>query len=292
VTGDSGLHVVCPAKINLSLRVLGVRKDGYHEIRTVFQAIDLYDRLEVEPAGRLEIVCDRPEVPDGRENLVLRMASEFRRTLGERRGALFRLRKRIPVGGGLGGGSADAAAALVLLERLWHAKLSASERDALGRAVGSDVNFFFHGGTARGFGRGDRVVSLDFVGARPLVLGVPPFGIDTEEVYRRFRARLTPSAKGVSVPRLSGRSDREVGLAEVGTNDLEPVVFETWPVLEQVRDDLRELGASVALLSGSGATVFGVFDSADERDLALTRLSSRYGDWWFLRARTVPHGIR
>lgn len=282
----------CPAKVNLDLRVLGPREDGHHELRTLFQAIDLEDELVVRDAPAWSLECDDPGVPNGEGNLVLRAAREVALALGRPGTAAFRLHKRIPVGGGLGGGSSDAAAAILLLERLWGRDLGPRERVRIAASVGADVPFFLVGGTALGTGRGDRIVPVAFEGEVPLVLGVPPFAASTAEVFREVRARLTPRGDDVSVPRLSGGGfdTRADGVA--GRNDLETVAFDLWPVLGRFRDALLDEGAESALLSGSGSTVFGRYRSRSARVRAVRALRGRFPDWRVLTAEPVPHGVR
>ncbi|HET7452521.1 MAG TPA: 4-(cytidine 5'-diphospho)-2-C-methyl-D-erythritol kinase [Thermoanaerobaculia bacterium] len=185
------------AKTNLRLVVLGRRPDGYHDVDTVFQTIDLTDRLEVSPE-RSEIVleCDDASIPRGSANLVVRAAEALRSRLGISAGARIRLLKNIPAGGGLGGGSSDAAVALLLLSRLWKRDVGRRVLAEVGAGIGSDVPFFFVGGTARGRGRGEILEPLDDAPPVPLVVLVPPFSISTADVYARWREEDTLSAPG------------------------------------------------------------------------------------------------
>jgi len=185
------------AKTNLRLEVFGKRADGFHEIDTVFQTIDLTDRLEV--TGALEGVrleCSEPSIPSDARNLVVRAAEALRSRYGVSAGARIRLEKNIPAGGGLGGGSSDAAVALLLLARLWEVPADVAALSAIGAELGSDVPFFFTGGTARGRGRGEIVEPLPDPPARALVLVIPPFPISTADVYSRWRPGESPAAAG------------------------------------------------------------------------------------------------
>ncbi|HET9795567.1 MAG TPA: 4-(cytidine 5'-diphospho)-2-C-methyl-D-erythritol kinase [Thermoanaerobaculia bacterium] len=185
------------AKTNLRLEVLGRRRDGFHEIDTVFQTIDLTDRLEVSEApGRIDLECTDPSVPSDSRNLVVRAADALRRRFPDAGGARIRLEKNIPAGGGLGGGSSDAAIALLLLARLWKLPVGPAELAGIGAELGSDVPFFFVGGTARGRGRGEIVEPLPDAPSRALVLVVPPFSISTAEVYSRWRPGDAPDPAG------------------------------------------------------------------------------------------------
>ncbi len=282
----------CPAKVNLVLRLLARRPDGYHEIDTLFQAIDLCDVLEARPAASLSLACDDPALPTDESNLVVRAARRLAERLGlARAGAALALRKRIPVGAGLGGASSDAAGALVVCARLWGAPLGADELASTAAEIGSDVPFFLWGGTARGTGRGERIAPRPFAGPLELLLGLPPFGIATAEVYRRAQ-RLTLPGFDVSVfgsSPLTRSQDHDWGAL---TNDLERVVFEDWPELRSFRDGLLESGARSALLSGSGSTVYGIFDSDRARRDAAARLGARFPGWRLEPARAIRDGVR
>lgn len=285
--------VLCPAKINLGLRVLHRRDDGYHEIRSRLQAIDLRDRLEAEPhRADLELTVHGGPAPAGPDNLVWRAAEMLRTHAGTRRGASLVLHKAIPVGAGMGGGSSDAAGALVLLDRLWDLRTPTVELSAIAARLGSDVPFFLVGGTADVTGRGEQVRRVAPSRQMVVLLGVPPFGIATAEAYRWLSARLTPPREDVSVPRLSGDGGGYGTDSDARwLNDFEPVVFARRPSLRRFRDDLLDLGARAALLCGSGSTVFGVFGSADERDRARKALRSRYDRWRLVGTRTVPDAV-
>ena len=281
----------CPAKVNLVLRVLGRRSDGYHELDTVFQAVDLWDTLEIRPADSLRLTCDDPGLAVDESNLVLRAARLLveRHADGPRHGALS-LRKRIPVQAGLGGGSSDAAGALMLCDRFWSLGLDRGEMEELAAELGSDVPFFLTGGTARGRARGDQIEALPFIGETPVILGCPPFGISTADVFGRLESRLTLPANGVSVSLASAHKwpkDNDFGFL---TNDLETVVFEEWPELRQFRDALVETGAVAALLSGSGSAVFGVFPGRGRPTVEAERLGVRFPGWSVLTTRLVEEG--
>jgi 4-diphosphocytidyl-2-C-methyl-D-erythritol kinase len=289
----AGFVATCPAKINLSLRVLGKRADGYHELRTTFQAIDLHDVLEVRPCDRLRLTVEgSPGLSAGADNLVLRAAAELRCVTGVASGADLRLVKRIPVGGGLGGGSSDAAGALLALERLWDVRPDPATRLAIARDLGADVPFFLVGGRALGRGRGDRLTPIETGEQLAVLVGLPPFGVGTAEVFAGWSDRLTPPEKDVSVRRLSETSGNGIEDVERSENDLEAIAFGRWPVLRRFRDALRENGADTALLSGSGSSVFGVFDTRDSRDRAAGAISSRFPGWEVVKTRSVSDGVR
>jgi len=286
------LQVEVPAKINLHLQILSRRHDGYHELQTLFQAVDLWDRLSATPDERLSLSCDQPQLTCDEDNLVLRAARALLRLSGAAgRGARLQLEKRIPMQAGMGGGSADAAAALLLLDRLWGLQTPDSEMRKLAMGLGADVPFFLEGGSALGLGRGDRIERIPDIGECPVVLLHPPFGISTPEAFAGVGARLTLPRIGVSLPRLKAvkwPQDNDFG---VFVNDLESVVFELHPVLREASSELKEAGARVALLSGSGSTVFGLFEEAREARQAAERVGRRFPDWRVVTSRFVRGGV-
>jgi 4-diphosphocytidyl-2-C-methyl-D-erythritol kinase len=251
------------AKINLSLRITRTRTDGFHEVQTVLQAIDLADSLTCSTRpGPLRIVCRTPGVPPGRDNLVWRAAEGLWRAAGrggEPRDAVLAIRKRIPLQGGLGGGSSDAAAALLILRRAWRLPIEDEQLHAIGRSLGADVPFFLVGGTALGLGRGDELYPLADLPRWWVVLAFPPFGISTADAYAWFDADRPGGRPSVMAhQRLDGAW---LGRATPLVNDLEAPVVERHPEIGGIRDALKGRGAVMAAMSGSGSTVFGIFRS-------------------------------
>jgi 4-diphosphocytidyl-2-C-methyl-D-erythritol kinase len=257
------------AKTNFRLEVIGRRPDGYHEIDTVFQTIDLADTLEVSAAPReITLECSDPSIPSDGRNLVVRAAERLRRERGVAGGARIRLEKRIPAGGGLGGGSSDAAVALLLLARLWKIDADAPALAALGADLGSDVPFFFTGGTARGRGRGEIVEALPDAPPRALILVVPPFSISTAEVYSRWRPGNAVVPSG----------------SVFGVNSLASAVLATNPEMDRYRKALSREYPDCQI-SGSGSSLIASEGDADSRtaeDLAAELPGARV-----LRTRTV-----
>ena len=259
------------AKINLHLRVLGKRGDGFHEIFTVFQTISLADELTFESSGKLELQCEDPSVPAGDTNLIIRAARE----LSSDRGARITLRKRIPMGGGLGGGSSNAATALIGLNRLWGLERSVKELDLVGAGLGSDVPFFLSGGTAIGSGRGTEIESVEDFGASNLVVVTPDVHVSTGEAYTGIQAENLTIAEANRILRVC-RSEAESPdfLRSALVNDFEPTVFARFPEIGRAKKTLLELGADRVLMSGSGASVFGIFDKEETRQAALKALDN------------------
>ena len=270
------LTALAPAKINRELRIGSVRPDGFHEIRSRFASIDLADRITVERSlGRMAFSCDDSSIPSGGGNLVVRAAHLLASRLGTAAGARMRLEKRVPAGAGLGGGSADAAVALVLLARLWEAEMSARELSDLGAQLGSDVPFFFSGGEADVAGRGEIVAPRSDASRAALLLFVPAFGIATAEVYGAHRRR----GAGQALPeRLAIESSGRF----FGPNDLEPAILEVRPEMGALLLAARTV-AEEASITGSGSAIV-LYQPTDD---AVRRLAGLTSGPRFFRAHTL-----
>jgi 4-diphosphocytidyl-2-C-methyl-D-erythritol kinase len=268
------------AKINLDLRVLGTRPDGFHELRTVFQALALHDTIECVPRpGPFAIECETAGVPLDRSNLVWRAADCLWRSLrreGHARDVLVRLHKRIPLQGGLGGGSTDAAATLVGLARAWRVPIRPNQLVDVASTLGADVPFFLSGGTALGLGRGDEIYPLADLPRHWVVLLVPGFGVASVDAYAWYDAERDP-ARGPIVREAQYVPGPWPSRAAQMINDLEGPITRHHPEIEQMKTALRRAGALAAAMSGSGSTVFGLFQKRAEAVLALERLS---GSGW------------
>ncbi len=261
-----------PAKINLGLRVLNRRSDGYHEVRTVFQTISLADQLTVtydhRGNGEVALDCDEASLA-AKDNLAVQAAESLLRVGGWPGSVGIELKKRIPAGAGLGGGSSDAAAVLLALRRLLKPRPQPVMLAEVAAELGSDVPFFLQGGTAVGLGRGEEVYPLPDQPHRWLVVVAPEIFVSTAEAYRvlwKSRVRLTAAGRQLIINgfRASIAAFEENGAldsAKLPVNDFESVVFQQFPVLRKWKKRLIEAGASVAMMSGSGSAVFGVFSS-------------------------------
>jgi 4-diphosphocytidyl-2-C-methyl-D-erythritol kinase len=268
------------AKINLTLRVMGRRPDGYHEIETVFQTVTLHDRLtfEARDDARLELVCDAPGIPCDETNLVHRAGAALRERYGASRGARIVLEKKIPAGGGLGGGSSNAAVALVGLARLWEIAADGSALAEIGASLGADVPFFLTGGTALGTGRGTDIHPLPDVPTKQLLLVTPRIEVSTAAAYKSLNAHaLTKAVAPANLAVSRAQAEISGSLRATLRNDFEPVVYRLHPEIERARDALVAAGAGGALLSGSGASVFGLFENANERERAQASLRAEAG---------------
>jgi 4-diphosphocytidyl-2-C-methyl-D-erythritol kinase len=269
------------AKINLLLRVLGRRADGFHEIRTVLQTITLCDRLTFEPLAdeRIELVCDAPDIPADESNLVFKAAVALRNRFRTGRGARITLEKSIPAQGGLGGGSSDAAVALLALSRMWNLKTDADELAEIAATLGADVPFFLTGGTALGTGTGATITPLDDEEKQHLVIVVPGVGVATDEAYRALNAPALTKEEGVANLSVSRREPQFQGsFREAMRNDFEAVVTRLRPEIGPAKEALSRAGARREMLSGSGSAVFGVFDDKGAAERASVELKAE-GDW-------------
>ena len=278
------------AKINLGLRILGRRADGYHEIRTVFQTITLHDKLTFEATddARLELICTDPDIPTDESNLVLRAASLLRERYGARGGVHVRLEKVIPAGGGLGGGSSDAAATLLALAHLWDLQMDARELSELGARLGADVPFFLTGGTALGTGTGTEIVPLEDAPKMHLAVVTPAVRVSTAEAYKALGApALTKDGGLVNLSVSRTEADFPDSLCDVTSNDFEAVVVRLHPEIGRARDALSGAGAVRASLSGSGSSVYGVFESKWEAGRAAEGLGGAESEWQVFACATL-----
>lgn len=270
------IELLCPAKLNLSLRVVGKREDGYHDLETVFQRVTLFDRLRLSKKNSpgVELSCPDSGLPTNGNNIVFKAADAFFKSISEPGGVQLTLWKKIPIAAGMGGGSSDAATVLTGLNRLFGRPLSLKRLLEIGSSVGADVPFFISGASsAFGEGIGDRLTTVRL----PLmwfVLVHPPLEVSTAWVYRNYELSLTKTTGKVKKKNSDCCS---FSLDELFFNDLEGVTFTAHPQLQIIRKTLVSLGAVKALMSGSGPTIFGVFSHKE------AAFSAR-------RAITVDHG--
>jgi 4-diphosphocytidyl-2-C-methyl-D-erythritol kinase len=247
------------AKINLSLRVLGLHGDGYHELRTIFQSIALHDTLLVRRArGPFRIICTDPDCPTDSANLISRAALAAWRASGRRgapRDVLVRLDKRVPVAAGLGGGSSDAAAALRAFARIW--AIDATRLPDLAQGLGADVPYFLIGGTALGLDRGDLLFRLIDYPPAWVTLVIPGFGVKTRDSYGWFD-------DDHAIRPVRRRKGRGLSAEMELRNDLQPAVARRHPEISRIVAALLGVGATHAAMSGSGSAVYGLFDRQAE----------------------------
>jgi 4-diphosphocytidyl-2-C-methyl-D-erythritol kinase len=274
------IRVASPAKINIGLRILGKRPDGYHAIESIVQMVDLCDWLSFRPGAddRIHLTCPAADLPTDERNLVVRAAHLLQQTMRVRHGVHITLEKHIPIAAGLGGGSSNAAATLLSLNQLWGLNCPLPTLHRLAAQLGSDVPFFLNGPTARIEGRGEILSPMP---PPPPLLGVlvnPRFGISAGWAYGQYTgpSLATDHTMGIIQQALC-KQDLEL-LATAVVNDLEPGVVAAYPVIHEMQHELRTAGAVTAFMSGSGPTVCGLFHASAEVMNALSTLA-RHQEW-------------
>ena len=258
------IRVFAPAKINLVLRILDRRTDGYHNLWSLMQTVQVEDEIALALTGvhsGVTLRCDEPSLKTDDSNLVSRAAVAVMAQSGRTGGLDITLAKRIPMGAGLGGGSSDAAATIIGLNQLFNLGWSAEQMAHIGQTLGSDVSFFFFAPSATVAGRGEQVAPIRIKGTRWVVLVNPGFPVETKWAYQQLtanRAAVVPLSQSHAMLEHASELGWEQVL-EAAENDFEGPVFKAYPLLQEIKHRLLALEADVALLSGSGATVFGVF---------------------------------
>lgn len=275
------MQILAPAKINLSLRILGRRKDGFHEIETLIVPISLYDMIDIERQNRwIDFNCDDPTLSNGDDNLVVRAAKLFFEKTKIKSGVSIKLEKKIPHGAGLGGGSSDAAATLRALNQLFETKLSHDELAKLGAALGSDVSFFLFESAALCKGRGEIVAPTKLDKKFSILLLKPEFGVSSAWAYSRWKESKEITGVSYEPQKLDGR---------ILLNDLERPVFEKFVFLPQLKAWLlKQKEVDAAMMSGSGSTVFAVLrDQANGDSLAGRARNELDREIWVRACETI-----
>lgn len=248
------------AKINIGLLIRNRRSDGFHEIETVFHRIDLFDDLLLEPSDSITVRSSSPDAPSDETNLCHRAARLLREELGCSFGVSISLTKRIPAGAGLGGGSSDAAAVLRELPGLWGRKIDERRLDALASQLGSDVSFFLRDGSAVAAGRGEQLEYFPLKVPYTVLLCTPAIHVSTAWAYSRVLPEPGRVLPGLRESVVAGMREPAL-LRSTVTNDLEKPVFRHYPEIATIKEMLLEHGAIFALMSGSGSSVYGLFDT-------------------------------
>ena len=257
------------AKINLLLRILGKRDDGYHELFTVFQSVSLHDTITFSESDSLEMTCRQRVVPTDQRNVIIKAAKALQRFAGITKGARLDLDKQIPSPGGLGGGSSNAAVTLIGLCMLWDIAVGAADLQTIAASVGSDVPFFLHGGTAVGTGRGEMIESVDDVIEDDILIVTPSIRVATKDAFAGLAVQALTSAGRERSLTVCRKEVESLDLRRsVLINDFERTVFAVHPEMGRVKSTLLELGAVNAAVSGSGASVFAIFDKKEARHAA------------------------
>ena len=275
----NALLIKAPAKINLGLEILGRRADGFHDIATLFQAIDLYDDLYFTPA-QSGIILDgnRTGLDMGENNLIYRAAKRLLDYVSFSGGVKIRLNKRIPIGAGLGGGSSDAAATLRGLIQLYHMSVSEKEIHNIARSLGADVPFFLRGPIAFGYGIGDILKPSPPLPPCWVVLIKPNFDISTGSIYQKYDLTLTKSVNKIKILETAIESADPKKIGNALFNDLELICISEFPVLADIKKRLLSFGAFGALMTGSGSSVFGLFDDQEKACEAWRSIKNLQGE--------------
>lgn len=261
-----------PAKVNLRLIIGEKRLDGYHNINSIFAAVDICDHIEIKKTGRGPvIVC--PEVKNN--NIAIRTVEVFRETYGFSPDVEITIKKTIPIGRGLGGGSSDAAAILIGLHRMFG--LNLENPTDLGKKIGSDVPFFFKGGIARVTGRGEIIQPIPFIKLNLLIVS-PPFQVSTAWAYKIL------DESNILDPKFEGSASFDITNPQTFSNTFERIIFDRYPNLYKIKNWLLESGAKAALLSGSGSAIFGVFEDSGPEDIP-------FQDHELFPCRTINWGV-
>jgi len=274
-----------PAKVNLHLAVLRRREDGYHDIATLMQKISLCDEMTFSlTKGKIAIKCPGSSLPQDEGNIVYRAARACFSRLAYDKGVAITIKKTIPIAAGLGGGSSNAATTLVTLNEMLGNRLNKDELLKIGKELGADVPFFIFGKTAWAFGIGELLKEAENIPPLWFVLINPCFAVSTKTVYESLNLRLTKDPINYSIPRFRIGNNLIEGLK----NDLEEVTLNLHPLLNQLKKDMISCGAVGALMSGSGPTVFGIFETEKQALKAKEELTTRgLGTWAIYLARSI-----
>jgi len=261
------------SKVNLGLEVQKKREDSYHEIRTLFQTIDLNDVLEFRTSsnGKIRLKGDDESIPWNEDNLIFKAAALLQERFNLAQGIEVQVKKNIPPGKGLGGGSSNAAMALYALNKIWSLNLSKKDLMELGKTIGADVPYFLEGGLCLGTARGDEISPLVDLAPLSCLLVLPPVSISTSSVYGDFEFALTSRDKDSKI--IKFLTDRNICFLE---NELEETVFSLYPQLRDIKNLFQRLGSELSLVSGTGSAVFGLFSDRDKAKRGLNELKEKY----------------
>jgi 4-diphosphocytidyl-2-C-methyl-D-erythritol kinase len=281
------VKIRAPAKINVGLRVVGKRADGYHLLDTVMVPVSLYDEIYITKSirkgrsctAKLTVTCDNPAVPSDEGNIVFRAADLIIKENSINEPVAIHIVKRIPIGAGLGGGSSDAAATLIAMNSLFRLNYSMGRLKKRGYSLGADVPFFIGRMPARARGIGERLTPIKSLPWNWAIIVYPGFPVATSWVYRNFQAKLTKPMANISIITPLKKS---LGQHRLLVNDLETVTLARYPRIKFLKEELNAEGAAGALMSGSGSAVFGLFDSRGKAAWALSRLQKEDGVETFL----------
>jgi len=280
------------AKINWSLRILGKRPDNFHEVKTTLQTISLHDRLSFEVSNdqKIAVSCNNPQIPTDDRNLIVRAAGALRERYAITNGARVQLEKNIPAQAGLGGGSSNAAVALLGLAHLWRIDAAANDLIAIAESLGADVPFFLYGGRMLATGKGTTLSSRADSGLHHLIVIAPSVSVSTQDAYTSLQAAaLTSHTSEFILSRSQNPADSGdllPWMRDDFANDFESVIFDIHPEIRRAKDQLLGAGAAAALMTGSGSSVFGVFADYESQQQALEKIECEAG-WRIFHCVTV-----
>ncbi len=283
------MKILSPAKINLVLHVTGKRPDGYHNLVTFMCCVSLYDTIFLTAhVKKTTVLCSNPKVPEDETNIAFKAADLFLNRLNRKEGVKIEIKKEIPVAAGLGGGSSNAAAVFLGLNRCYGYPFSLDDLMDMGISIGADVPFFLFGKPAIAKGMGEKLEALNGLPLYKVLLVYPGFGVSTAEIYKKFDFGLTKCKKKLKQSLLKNcKFDGSYHLC----NDLETVVIPKYPDILAVKEALLNHGALGALMSGSGSTVFGLFSDHDKANAA-NHVLSKNSEWQlFLTDMLIDAGL-
>ncbi len=281
-----GIEIKARAKINLSLDVIGKRLDGYHEVQMIMQQIDLFDLVTIEemPTEEINIASDCPFIPGDYNNIAYKAAALIKETFGINKGLNINIQKKIPVAAGLAGGSSNAAAVLIGLNKLWQLNMTSQQLMALGARLGADVPFCLLGGAAYAEGIGEVLTPLEGLKNVWLVVAKPAISISTAEVYKQLDLTRLPERRDTQLL-LKAVEDGDINiLAKSMFNALETVSEAKYPVIREIKNKMLEYNAIGSMMSGSGPTVFGIFKNYERAKSAYENLSILYKQTYLVQS--------
>lgn len=268
------IEIKAPAKINIGLYVTEKRNDGFHNIETIFYPIkDLFDKMVFEKNDKFEFICSDPQLPLDEENLVVKALRLLERKSKKTIPAKISLEKKIPSGAGMGGGSSDAAAVLISLNDMYNLGFSYPDLLEMSLELGSDVPFFIKTFPSIGKSRGEKLTPVDLELEKSIAIVNPGIHISTKEAYSNVQPKQTEISWNDMVTNLK---ENPASLNGILTNDFEKYAFETWPEIEKIKKDMLEAGAGYSLMTGSGSTVFGIFDEKSDAEKYLESVDEKF----------------
>ncbi|MFQ5754357.1 MAG: 4-(cytidine 5'-diphospho)-2-C-methyl-D-erythritol kinase [bacterium] len=266
------------AKINLGLIIKGRRKDGFHEIETLLLQIDLKDEIELKNTEKPEIhfYCDNPEVPGGNANICVRAAHLIKQSSFIQQGVKINLKKVIPMGAGLGGGSSNGAVVLLGLNKLWNLQLQPKQLLELATQLGSDVPFFIHGGLALAQGRGELLSPFNMKIDCPILIVYPGIKIATKWAYGQMNLSLTMKKKSIKLMYFKDRNFNDVDFYNIFENEFEEIIYKNYPILRRIKSTISQKNPIFTSMSGSGSTIFAIFQKKAEALTVEQELRQQY----------------